>query len=297
MARPIARMWFIVLVFLIAQTHAFSADRAILYPPAPEGTLLEIASSVRNTATPKLPPEANLQSSGYFVRIAPLQYILSADRKLLTSAILGTKPFVFLATPEGIYGKQLLEIYLDIGYEAEDIIHWQRDVEMAAIIFKYQAPVTLSPVSDGKLPEKWQQFIYTTTWDNVFALFPALAADAPIQPDAKGEYMPKQLFFRSAAEKQFVLGFPEAGKQRIRSVEYNTLKYTGGSDWVYRELLEKKLSIFEHFRGTGRTINEIIDPRGQQSLSGILEFVAPNANLNDLAEIAVVSLGKLTITE
>ncbi|MEY3219594.1 MAG: hypothetical protein RIT27_951 [Pseudomonadota bacterium] len=286
-----------VLVFsFIGQTVVFAEDRAILYPPEPTGKLQEIAAYIQNINTPQIPYEDIPQPTDYFVRIAPRQYVLSADNKLLPNAILGTKPFVFMTTPEGIYGKQLLDIYLDIGYEAEDIIHWQRNVEMVAMIFKYAPPISLSKVVDGKLPENWQQFIYAPTWDNTFALFSKLAENAPIFPERKGEFMPEQLFFRSEAEKQLIFGFPEAGKQRLKTVEYNTLRTIGGTDWVYRDLLEKKLSIFEHFRGTGRTLNEIVDPRGERHQSGLLEFVAPNANLNNLPEIAVVSLGKLVIS-
>lgn len=295
MLKLITKVW-LVCCFLIAQPLVCAADRAILYPPAPEGKLHEIATNIQNANTQKVPSENIPQPSEYFIRIAPRQYVLSADNKLLPNAILGTKPYVFITTPEGVYGKPLLDIYLDIGYEAEDIIRWQRDVEMVAIIFKYPPPIALSNVTDGKLPENWQQFIYSPTWENIFTLFSKLAVDAPIQADKKGEFMPTQLFFRSDAEKQLVLGFPEAGKQRLKNVEYNTLRTTGGSDWVYRDLLEKKLSIFEHFRGTGRTLNEVVDPRGEHQLSGILEFVAPNSNLNNLPEVAVVSLGKLTIS-
>lgn len=295
MLKWIAKIWLIG-GLLIAQPVVFAEDRAILYPPAPTGKLQEIAANIQNINTPKVAGDNLPQPTEYFVRIAPRQYVLSADNKLLPNAILGTKPYVFMTTPEGVYGKGLLDIYLDIGYEAEDIIRWQRDVEMVALVFKYAPPIAVSTVKDGNFPENWQQFIYAPTWDNIFALFPKLAIDAPIQADKKGEFMPTQLFFRSDAEKQLVLGFPEAGKQRLKSVEYNTLKTIGGSDWVYRDLLEKKLSIFEHFRGTGRTLNEVVDPRGEVHASGILEFVAPNANLNNLPEIAVVSLGKLVIS-
>jgi hypothetical protein len=295
MLKVVSKVW-LVCWLLVAQVIVFAEDRAILYPAAPAGKLQEIAANIQNINTPKIASDAIPQPVDYFVRIAPRQYILSADNQLLPNAILGTKPYIFMTTPEGLYGKELLDIYLDIGYEAEDIIRWQRNVEMVAIIFKYAPPIALSNVMDGKLPENWQQFIYAPTWDNIFAIFPKLAVDAPIQADKKGEFMPTQLFFRSDAEKQLVLGFPEAGKQRLKNVEYNTLKTIGGSDWVYRDLLEKKLSIFEHFRGTGRTLNEIVDPRGEHHLSGILEFVAPNANLNNLPEVAVVSLGKLMIS-
>lgn len=295
MLKIVSKVW-LVCWFLIAQQVTFAEERAVLYPANLSGKLQEIAANVQNLNTPQISYENIPQPVDYFVRIAPRQYVLSADNQLLPNAILGTKPFVFMTTPEGIYGKQLLDIYLDIGYEAEDIIRWQRNVEMVAMIFKYAPPISLSNVVDGKLPENWQQFIYAPTWDNTFALFSKLAENAPIFSERKGEFMPEQLFFRSEAEKQLIFGFPEAGKQRLKAVEYNTLRTIGGTDWVYRDLLEKKLSIFEHFRGTGRTLNEVVDPKGEHHASGLLEFVAPNANLNNLPEIAVVSLGKLVIS-
>ena len=48
----------------------------------------------------------------------------------------------------------------------------------------------------------------------------------------------------------------------------------GGDDWKYRSLLETKLSLFEHFRGTGRTQNELEDRDGSklsQPLSTMVE--------------------------
>jgi len=295
MLKIMSKVW-LVCWFLIAQQIAFAEERAVLYPENISGKLQEIAANIQSANTPLIPYENIPQPTDYFVRIAPRQYVLSPENKLLPNAILGTKPFVFMTTPEGIYGKSLLDIYLDIGYEAEDIIHWQRNVEMVAMIFKYAPPISRSNVVDGKLPENWQQFIYAPTWENIFTLFSKLAENAPIFSERKGEFMPEQLFFRSEAEKQLIFGFPEAGKQRLKTVEYNTLRTIGGTDWVYRDLLEKKLSIFEHFRGTGRTLNEVVDPKGEHHESGLLEFVAPNANLNNLPEIAVVSLGKLVIS-
>jgi hypothetical protein len=282
---------------LMVQTIVMAAERAILYPSTVDGELQEIAANIINLKTPVIPYTDIPQPTDYFVRIAPRQHILTADNQLLPTAILGTKPYVFITTPKGIYGKALLDIYLDIGYEAEDIIHWQRDVEMVAIVFKYAPPISLSKVVDGNLPENWQQFIYVPTWDNIFAIFPKLAKMATIQPNKQGEFAPEQLFFRSQAEKQLILGFPEIGKRRIKNVDYQSLKVTGGADWAYREMLEKKLSIFEHFRGTGRTLNEVIDPRGERHESGLLEFVAPNAKLTTLPEIAVISLGKMVISD
>ena len=115
------------------------------------------------------------------------------------------------------------------------------------------------------------QHVYIPTWENVFALFEQLAQQATIAPEQQGEYAPERLFFRSQARQHFVLGFPDTGKERIKSAGYVAVKATGGADWEYRELLEKKLSIFEHFRGNGRTLNEIEDPNGENMDAGLLE--------------------------
>ena len=88
-----------------------------------------------------------------------------------------TKPFVFLTTPESIFGRSLLEIYADIGYEAEDIIRFQRNEDMVAILFRYPDDITLSKVADGNLDTDWPNRIYATTWDNILSLFTRLAQD------------------------------------------------------------------------------------------------------------------------
>ncbi len=95
----------------------------------------------------------------------------------------------------------------------------------------------------------------------------------------------------------FVLGFPERGKERIKKASYTELKAIGGADWVYRSLLESKLSVFEHFRGNGRTHNEVLDPEGVQPEAGLIEFVGPNRKLKDLPEVAIIHLGRLNIED
>lgn len=277
--------------------QVFAEDRSLLYPAAVTGKLQEIVNTLINPSTPKV-PYANLsQPDGYFARIAPRKHIMTADNKIADNAILGTKPFVFMTTPEGIYGKGLLDIYLDIGYEAEDIIRWQRDEPMVAVIFRYADGMSVSPVKDGKLPDNWDKSIFVPTWDNVMALLQKLGDPAPVVPDKQGEFAPTALFFKSDAEKQLALTFPDAGKQRMKTTEYAVLKATGGTDWAYRDLLERKLSIFEHFRGTGRTLNEVVDPTGATHDSGLFEFVAPNSKVNALPEVAVVYLGKLSVID
>lgn len=291
MLRKIRFSCCLLLILLLPTVHAL--DRTLLYPTEVSGKLEEV---VKNIQTQAVMPYENLpQPSGYYVRIAPQGYILTENNQIADSAILGTKPFVFITTPEGIYGKTLLDIYLDIGYEAEDIIRWQRDVETVAIVFRYSEAVSLSAVTNGEFPADWDKKVFVPTWDNILTLFKKLAEKATVEPDKKGEFAPTQLFFKSEAERHLVLGFPPEGQQRLKTTDYNVLRLTGGADSVYRDLLERKLSVFEHFRGTGRTLNEVVDPKMAQSHSGLLEFVAPNQKVKELPEVAIISLGKLVV--
>jgi hypothetical protein len=287
---------FFFLACLFSHT-TFAEDRALLYPEKVSGKLQEVVEALLNPATAKVEGAKLSQPNRYFARLAPRKHIMTADNKIADNAILGTKPFVFMTTPESFYGKGLLDIYLDIGYEAEDIIRWQRDEPMVAVIYRYADDIQLSAVRDGKLPENWEKSVFSPTWDNVLSLLEKLSVNAPVTPDKQGEFAPTALFFKSDAEKQLALTFPEASKQRVKTTDYAVLKANGGQDWAYRDLLERKLSIFEHFRGTGRTLNEVVDPTGKIPESGVYEFVAPNAKVNTLPEVAVVYLGKLSVLD
>jgi hypothetical protein len=288
-------LYAVILSIALAQ----NTQRALLYPTLDQlsPAMQTIVKDAQNLSRETVPYEKMASTSKYFVRIAPRQYTLNDQNQILDSAILSTKPYAFVATPEACYGKSLLDIYLDIGYEAEDIIRWQRDVPMVAIIFRLRDNITLSEVMNGDLPADWQTKMFVPTWDNIFSLFKVLAQNATIDPTKKGEFAPSQLFFRDAAMQQLAINFPTIGKERIKNAGYATLKATGGTDWAYRELLEQKLSIFEHFRGTGRTMNEIVDPQGVSKVSGVFEFVVPNSKLSALAEVAIIDLGRLQIQQ
>ncbi len=279
--------------------HAEEGKRALLYPAADKlsPALQAVVSEAQSLSRAAIPYDKLSPTPQYYVRIAPRQYTLNDQNQVLDNAILSTKPYAFVTTPEAIYGKSLLDIYLDIGYEAEDVIHWQRDVPMVAIIFRLPDAITRSDVLNGELPTDWQTKIFVPTWDNIFSLFKVLAQNSVIDPNKKGEFAPTQLFFRDVTSQQLAINFPTVGKERLKSVVYAALKATGGTDWAYRELLEQKLSIFEHFRGTGRTMNEIVDPQGVSKDSGVFEFVVPNSKLTALAEVAIIDLGKLQIQQ
>jgi hypothetical protein len=166
---------------------------------------------------------------------------------------------------------------------------------MVAIVFRYADEVIPSGVSDGRLPTEFEKYIYTPTWDNMLVLFERLAEGSIIEPDKREEFAPRRIFFRSPSERNFVLSFPTEGKQRIKRSSYYELKAVGGSDWEYRKLLESKLSVFEHFLGNGRTHDEVLDPDGRDPGAGLVEFVGPNRPISDLAEVAIIHLGQLTI--
>lgn len=279
----------------VAEQTPSVIQKALLYPATPSAELHAVVERIQTAEM--VPYESLSPNTQYYVRIAPRKYVVNAENQLLDTAILGTKPFIFITTPEGIYGKSLLEIYLDIGYEAEDIVHWQRNQEMVAIVFRYPDSITPSTVQTGELPTEWYRYVYIPTWDNIFALFEQLSTMAAVLPGKANDFAPNHLTFNSLAEKRFILGFPAAGKQRIKTVPYRMLESVGGSDWAYRHLLERKLSIFEHFRGNGRTLNEVVDPKGIKHEAGLFEFVGPNSVLVELPEVAVIYLGALTIQD
>lgn len=298
-AMPFQRFFLLATILIWISAPARAAEREILFlSESPSPALESILETLQDPDTPPIPYAELPEDRDYYARIAPREYVIAKPGALADNAVLGTKPYVFMTTPEGLYGKNLLQLYLDIGYEAEDILQWQRDVPMVAVIFRYEDDIARHPGRDGNLPaEHWDRHVYVPTWDNIFPLFEKLTAKADIAPDQTGHFAPWRFFFHSEAEKGFVLGFPEAGKARIRATDYAVLRETGGADWVYRKLLEDKLSLFEHFRGNGRTLNELKDPMGERPDTGLYEFVGPNQRLAELPEIAAVSLGALRVTD
>jgi hypothetical protein len=257
----------------------------------------DLVKNIRNLDRDKIPADKLPPASGYFVRIAPRNRVLTADNKILETAVLAapSKPFVFLTTPEGVFGKSLLEIYEDIGYEAEGIIRDQRNEEMVAILFRYPNNITFSNVKDGNLDSDWSNRIYETTWDNMLSLFPQLVQDN--QSDlCRHADVPSKRICLPKLDADFVLSFPAEGKLLVKTAKYRLLQGIGGSDWKYRKLLEDTLSVFEHFRGDGRTENELLELRDKPDTPHQLrEVVGPNMKINRLQEVAVIDLGRLMI--
>ncbi|BBL76446.1 DM9 repeat-containing protein [Methylomagnum ishizawai] len=285
-------------VSLALATQCASADqRPILYSsPGASPAVLQAAQKISDTATPKVDYAALTRQGDVFVRIAPRGRTLTNTNALSAGAFLSGKPYAFVTTPESVYGKSLLDIYLDIGYEAEDVIHWQRDQDMVAIVFRFPDVVRMSDVGNGALPADWNAQVYAPTWDNMFALFDRLAGQATIDvAKASSSFAPSGLVFASTAERDFVTGFPAAARAGVKAASYDKLSVDGGDPWRYRQLMEQKLSVFEHFCGDGHTRNELVDRDCTTRNSGILEFVGPNQKLPELKDVAVVRLGMLGI--
>lgn len=285
-------VWFAACVCVLAGT-----PHQLLFSTPLSAGMQAIVAKLQDPVQKPVPYEKLCADSRYYARIAPRKFVIAADNSLLDTAILGTKPMVFLTTPESLYGKNLVDVYLDIGYEAEDILRWQRDTAMVVILFRYPDNVDPTPILDGVLPEDWHSKVYVPTWDNIFAVFGRLAQEASVDPGKEGDYAPWKLSFTSEALRQFVLNFPVEGTTRVKTAGYSTLKQIGGADALYRNLLEKKLSIFEHFRGNGRTINELVDPEGAKRQTGLYELIGPNAKIKELPEVAVIDLGTLVMQE
>lgn len=292
---PITLKLIIPLILLISGI-ANAQSREVLFSSNPSSELQDLSEKIKNLDTTQVPYANLTRNSNYFVRIAPRKNILTEQNQLQENAILGTRPYVFITTPEGLYGKTLLDVYLDIGYEAEDVIHWQRNQDMVAVLFRYEG-VAVSDERNGDLSGDWMKFVYAPTWDNIFSIFGRLASHASVDASKQGEFAPVNLFFKSEAEKSSVLNFSDKDKQHIKETGYQKLKAEGGEVWAYRKLLENKQSAFEHFRGNGRTQNEIKDPDGSTPQNGLLEFVGPNRKIKELPELAVIDLGKLIIED
>ena len=107
-----------LLLVLLSSVGAVAQERELLYSKSPSRQFREIIQTIRNPKSAVTPSAQLKRQTEYFVRIAPRKYIFTPDGKLLDSARLGGTPFVFISTPESVYGLSLLDIYVGIGYEA-----------------------------------------------------------------------------------------------------------------------------------------------------------------------------------
>src|SRR5690348_10872608 len=167
------------LLFLVFTGPINAQQRTVLYENSPSARMQQLIKILQNPQSDKVPLPQLPKPARYFVRITERRFVLTPDNKLLPTAVLAgpARPFAFLTTPEGFFGKSLLDIYGDIGYEAEDMIHFQRNADMVVMLFRYPDNVNLSNVTNGNLGRDWRHGIYATTWDNVLSLFTRLVQD------------------------------------------------------------------------------------------------------------------------
>jgi hypothetical protein len=298
MRKLIPLVSFLLLIVFTVSLHA--QQREVLYSNSSAPQLQELARRLRDPHGDKVPLDQLPKPSRYFVRITERRFVLTADNKLSPTATLAApaRPFAFLTTPEGFFGKSLLEMYADIGYEAEVMVRDQRNADMVVVLFRYPDNVNLSSVTNGNFGGAWRNQIYPTTWDNVLSLFTRLVQDKA-GPACQQNSTPATNICLPANDRAFVMRLRSTAKQQLpkQTKGYAVLHATDGPLWRYRKLLEDNLSLFEHFRGDGRTENELLDSRDKEPQGQLYEVVGPNVKLNELPEVVIVHLGKLIIED
>ncbi len=272
--------------------------RQLLYPARRADVPRSLQPFVDKLLAPEQGPlkADGVKPTGVFARVGTRKYILDGNA-LKKGGTLGTRPFVFTTIPEALYGRSLLQVFSTIGYSADEVLTGQLGEEKVVILFQWEKDVILHLGRDGKLPEVWQRAVYPTTWDNLFSLVEKMAGDKDwhdIKEEGKPP-VPSRLQLRSPAERHFLLGFPDAGKQRLKSSSYYALRDIKGADWEYRQILERSMSAAEHFSGDG-TSKPTLMGQGEPP-AGFPEFLGPNRELSALPEIAVIGLGKLRVAE
>src|ERR1051326_8194 len=199
---------FCSLLLLAFTGPGYAQQRAVLYENSPSTHMQELAKILQDPHSDKVPLPQLPKPARYFVRITERRFVLTPDNKLLPTAVLAgpARPFAFLTTPEGFFGKSLLEIYGDIGYAAEDMIRVQRNADMVVMLFRYPDNVSLSTVSNGNLSGDWRHRVYPTTWDNVLSLFTRLVQDER-NPVCKQDQMPMTNICLPGNDRSFVRRF------------------------------------------------------------------------------------------
>ena len=303
-----------LLVLLIFTGPLHAQQREVLFKNYSSPEMQKLVNSLLNPHYPQVGLGQFPVPKHYFVRITERQFVIGDDKKFNPDATLASsaRVFAFLTTPEGFFGKSLVQIFGDIGYEAEDMIANQSDKEMVVMLFRYRDDISVSEVKNGNFGADWRNGIYSTTWDNMFGLFSRLVED---QNSAACKQQPRPALYicLASGDRDLVMRFSPAQKQQLREQTYQALKAKAGmsnaSDqdkrlWQYRALLERNLSMFEHFRGDGYTENEIVDlqlgidsDRRLESGRRLPEVVGPNKKLSDLKELAVISLGRMIVED
>lgn len=271
--------------------------RELLYPGRVDDVPAPIRPYVAKLlAADQSPVDAvDAKPAGVFARVVSRKHVL--DGGLKTDGTLGGRPFVFVTVPEALYGRTLLQVFSAIGYSADAVLTGQLGEEKVVVVFRWEGAITAHPGRDGCLPAAWDTAVYPATWGNLLALVDRMAGDERWhQVEQKGEPAdPARLRLRSVKERHFLLGFPDAGKERVRSVTYHALQEAGGADWEYRRFLERAMSAAEHFTGDGMSKPTIVGDA--KPPAGFPEFLGPNRALAALPEVAVVGLGTLVVGE
>lgn len=269
--------------------------RKLLYPPP--GT--EVPAVLRPhieriiAAEQKKPDPAAAKFDGAYLRVVSRKYALDKDSK--PNGWLGARPVVFLTVPHAAYGPDGVSVLSALGYDPEDIIKSKGD-EKVAIVFAFPDTVRPADPKADAFPDDWDRRVFPSTWDNLFALTDRFSADkGRFVVNAEDTFLPGKFQFRSEKEAAFAAVYPAEGKARIQKTDYAGLRDTGGADWKYRALAQRLLGASEHFRGDGRTKLTVVGEN--ESRVGFPEFLAPNAALQDLPAIAVVSLGTLQVND
>uniref|UniRef100_UPI0015C4A16C hypothetical protein n=1 Tax=Candidatus Entotheonella palauensis TaxID=93172 RepID=UPI0015C4A16C len=282
----------------VAPTLLLAQGRTLLYPANAadlSAELQDIVNKIIDPSTKKVWLDG-MAPGNYFARLTEKRFIVNADGTRNDGAVLGSKPFVFITVPQTFYGRQLFEAYSSLGYGVENVLANSRK-QQALMVFRYPDEIQLHPtVNNGQVPtENFRSRIYVPVWSNVFPLFSRLSREAVI---VSGGFHPFDVTFSNHREKMFVIGFPREGRRRIVHSSYTELESEGGADFVYRNLLDAKMSMNNHFLGTGKTKNTVLGGEG------VLEFIGPNLRvftphsddrhkIPALAEVAVIDMGAI----
>jgi hypothetical protein len=291
-------LWIVTLCLsLLIPILAAAEGRTLLYPASAEELsqeLRDIVDKIRDPNTPWVSLQ-DMAPGKYFARLTEKRFVFSANGSKNDSAVLGSKPYVFITVPQTFYGRSLFEGYSSLGYGVENVLA-NSDKPQALMVFRYPDAIRLSPVEDGNIPaENARLYVYKPLWPNVFPLFTQLASEAVI---ASGGFDPYDVVFEKESQRMFAMSFPQAGQQRIAMASYTELEATGGADFVYRGFLDTKMSMNSHFLGTGKTKNTVLGGEG------VLEFIGPNMpvftayhdgkhTIPALAEVAVIDMGAI----
>jgi hypothetical protein len=292
------------LLFSVATTASVRADekpqfkRELLFPAKADDVPASLKPFVAKLmSTEQKPVEASTVIRGeVFARLVTKKHILDSGA-LKKSGTLGSKPFVCTTLPEALYGRSLLEVFSTIGYAADDVLTGQLEEEKVVVLFRWDKNVVVHSAQDGALPDSWQTAVYPATWDNIFSLVDKMAGDREWSyvREVNEPAVFTKLQLRSEKERHFLVGFPDAGKLRIKSASYYALRDSKGADWEYRQFLEHSMSLAEHFSGDGATKPTIV---GQaKPPAGFPEFIGPNRLVVELPEVAVIGLGALRVVE